>query len=78
MEKKVVCQIENGVDSLMRVVGLLKRKQFDIKDVNMTNNDNTGYSLLEITLIENLRLSALNALHQLEKIEDANNIRIIN
>lgn len=78
MEKKVVCQIENGIDSLMRVVGLLKRKQFDIKKVNMINNENTGYSLLEITLLENIRLSAMNAMHQLEKIEDANNIRIVN
>ena len=78
MEKKVVCQVENGVDSLMRIVGLLKRKRFDIKEVNMTNNDNTGGSLLEITLLETIKLGALNAMHQLEKIEDANNIRIIN
>ncbi|MCT4564627.1 MAG: ACT domain-containing protein [Maledivibacter sp.] len=78
MEKKLSCRVDNGLETLIRVVGLLKRKRFDIRSVNMEGIENSQYSNLEITIRDGLNLGVNQAINQMEKLVNVHEIREIN
>lgn len=78
MDKKLSCRVDNGLETLIRVVGLLKRKRFDIRSVNMENIENSQYSNLEITIKDELNLGVNQAINQMEKLVNVHEIREIN
>lgn len=78
LEKKLSCRVDNGLEALIRVVGLLKRKRFDIRSVNMEEIENSQYSNLEITIWDELNLGVNQAISQMEKLVNVHEIREIN
>lgn len=78
LEKKLSCRVDNGLETLIRVVGLLKRKRFDIRSVNMEGIENSQYSNLEITIRDGLNLGVNQAINQMEKLVNVHEIREIN
>jgi len=75
MLKKIYASTDYGIDSLVRVVGTLRRKEFDIVGVSM-DSISEETSELCITLREHAKLNAEYAKYQLEKIIDIENIQI--
>lgn len=78
LDKKLSCRVDNGLEALIRVVGLLKRKRFDISSVNMEKIENSQYSNLEITIKDELNLGVNQAINQMEKLMNVHEIREIN
>lgn len=78
MEKKVLCRVDSGLETLMRVVGLLKRKRFDIKSVNMEEIKNSRFSNLEIILTDEFNLGFEQAINQMEKLVNVHDIKEVN
>ncbi|MCG8539585.1 MAG: ACT domain-containing protein [Clostridia bacterium] len=75
MEKKVLCRVDSGLETLMRVVGLLKRKRFDIRSVNMEEIKDSSFSNLEIILRDEFNLGFEQAISQMEKLISVHDIR---
>ncbi|SHJ62099.1 ACT domain-containing protein [Paramaledivibacter caminithermalis] len=78
MDKKLLCRVDSGLEALIRVVGLLKRKRFDIRSVNLEEIENSQYSNLEITLKDGLEHGIKQAINQMEKLVNVYDIREIN
>lgn len=78
MEKKVLCRVDSGLETLARVVGLLKRKRFDIKSVSMEEINNSRFSNLELILKDEFNLGFEQAINQMEKLVNVHDIREIN
>jgi len=78
LEKKVLCRVDSGLETLMRVVGLLKRKRFDIKSVNMEEIKNSRFSSLEIILKDEFNLGFEQAINQMEKLVNVHDITEVN
>ncbi|WP_026895298.1 ACT domain-containing protein [Clostridiisalibacter paucivorans] len=68
MDKKVCVRVDNGLDVLMRVVGVLKRKRFQVKGVNMENLEDANFANLTIILEENMELTAEKCINQMKKL----------
>lgn len=69
---KVHAKVDNGVDTLLRVVSVLRRKEFDISDVNLTNGTD-----LEITLHPDAVNDAMKAKSQMEKLVGLKDINVL-
>lgn len=78
MEKKLLCRVDSGLETLIRVVGLLKRKRFDVKGVNMKEINNSSFSNLEITLNDELNFGIEQAINQMEKLLNVHEVKEIN
>lgn len=67
MERFLKAKADHGVDTLLKVVGVLRRKEFMVSDVKMTSPPN-ACSHLEIRLENTSELSCNRAVAHLEKI----------
>lgn len=78
MEKRVLCTVDSGLGTLARVVGLLKRKRYEIKSVNMEEIKNSSLSNLELILKDEFNLGFEQAINQMRKLENVHEIKEIN
>ncbi|WP_066507199.1 ACT domain-containing protein [Abyssisolibacter fermentans] len=78
MQKTIKAQLKNGLDSLVRVTNILRKKEFNIKDISMTSTSNRCCSDLIITIYENEGLGVKQVINQMEKIIDIYEIREVN
>ena len=67
MERFLQAKADHGVDTLLKVVGVLRRKEFMVSDVKMTSPPN-ACSQLEIRLGDATEVSCTRAVAHLEKI----------
>ena len=68
MYKTISAKVEHGIDALVRVTNTLRRKEFKIKGLVMTEGETSGYSNLRITIEEYSNLGIEQAMMQLRKI----------
>ncbi len=78
MEKKVLCRVDSGLETLVRVVGLLKRKRFEVRSVSMEEIKNSNFSNLEIILKDEFNLGFEQAIQQMEKLVSVHDVTEIN
>lgn len=76
MERFLQANADHGVDTLLKVVGVLRRKEFGVSDVKMTSPKESIYSKLEIHLDQNTDQVLNKALAHLEKIVGLRDVRI--
>ncbi|AHM56230.1 hypothetical protein EAL2_c09310 [Peptoclostridium acidaminophilum DSM 3953] len=69
MERMLSLKVESGMETLLRVVGVLRRKEFDIKNLQMDFSQCGGSSLL-ITLNDSEKQGLKQAIKQMEKLVD--------
>jgi len=68
MYKTISAKVEHGIDALVRVTNTLRRKEFQIRELIMTEGEINGYSDLRITIEEVSNLGIEQAMMQLRKI----------
>jgi len=68
MYKTISAKVEHGIDALVRVANTLRRKEFKIKGLVMTEGTIDGYSDLRITIEEYSNLGIEQAMMHLKKI----------
>ena len=68
MYKTISAKVEHGIDALVRVTNTLRRKEFQIRGLVMTEVEVGGYSDLMITIEEATNLGIEQAMMQLRKI----------
>ncbi|MFT5874113.1 MAG: acetolactate synthase-1/3 small subunit [Clostridium sp.] len=68
MYRTISAKAEQGIDVLVRVTNTLRRKEFQIKGLVMTECEIGGYSDLKITIDEGYNLGIEQAMMQLRKI----------
>lgn len=68
MYKTISARTSNGMDALVRVTNTLRRKEFQIRGLVMTEVQIGGYSDLMITIEEASNLGIEQAMMQLRKI----------
>lgn len=77
MEKCLHAKVDNGVDTLLKVVGVLRRKEFDVSDITMTSLSESKSSNLLIRLGSSTDKTMSKAMEHLEKIIGVSDIRIL-
>ncbi len=78
MNSTVHARVDNGMEVLLRVVGLLKRKRFNIKSINMEEIKDSHYSNLVITFENDLNNGVTRAISQMEKLIDVHEVMELN
>lgn len=68
MDKFLQANADYGVDTLLKVVGVLRRKEFLVSDVKMTSPSESKSSKLEIRLENSTDINFDRAMAHLEKI----------
>lgn len=76
MRTQVTAKLDDGVNTMLRVVGTLRRKEFGILDVEMKDLKDRAGSELTITLDGDGNLTR-RAMNQMEKVYGVNNIRML-
>lgn len=77
MEKCLHAKVDNGVDTLLKVIGVLRRKEFDVSDITMTSLSESKSSNLLIRLGSSTDKTMSKAMEHLEKIIGVSDIRIL-
>jgi acetolactate synthase-1/3 small subunit len=68
MYKTISAKVDLGIDALVRVTNTLRRKEFQIRGLTMTEGESGGYSDLMITIEEGSNLGIEQAMMQLRKM----------
>lgn len=68
MERYLEAKADHGVDTLLKVVGVLRRKEFMVKDVKMSSPKESRFSELEIHLLQEAENTMELAKAHLEKV----------
>jgi acetolactate synthase-1/3 small subunit len=68
MYKTISAKVDQGIESLVRVTNTLRRKEFQIRGLTMTESKIGGYSDLMITIEEGSNLGIEQAMMQLRKM----------
>lgn len=68
MYKTISAKAEHGIDALVRVTNILKRKEFQIRGLVMTECEIAGHSDLMITIEEDTNLGIEQAMMHLRKV----------
>jgi acetolactate synthase-1/3 small subunit len=68
MYKTISAKMDEGIDALVRVANTLRRKEFQIRGLKMTEGEIGGYSDLMITIEEGSNLGIEQAMMQLRKM----------
>ena len=68
MYKIISAKMDNGIEALVRVTNTLRRKEFQIRGITMTEGEIGGYSDLRITIEEGSNLGIEQAIMQLRKM----------
>lgn len=69
MCRTVSFKVSSGMDSAVRVLTTLRRKQFDVKEFTMKETE-TGQSELKVTLEDEKKLGLDRAILQMRKLVD--------
>ncbi len=75
MNKVVYAKVNNGLEVLNRIVGLLKRKRFNVNSVYMERLENSNYAHLQISIEDNLDMGINQAINLLEKLVDVYEVK---
>ncbi|WDV45953.1 ACT domain-containing protein [Clostridiaceae bacterium M8S5] len=78
MTKCISARLDNGLESLVRVTNILRRKEFKIKDIKMTSSTEDCHSELVLTIYENEKLGIKQAINQMKKVHDVCDIKEVN
>jgi len=73
MERMLSVKVDSGMESLLRVVGVLRRKEFSITNLKMDLSD-CGASSLLITINDGERHGFVQAVKHMEKLVDVSEI----
>lgn len=76
MRTQVSARLDDGVNTMLRVVGTLRRKEFGILNVEMRDIKDKAESELTITL-DGDGDQTLRAMNQMEKVYGVKNIRML-
>lgn len=76
MRTQVSARLDDGVNTMLRVVGTLRRKEFGILNVEMRDIKDKAESELTITL-DGDDDQTLRAMNQMEKVYGVKNIRML-
>lgn len=76
MDKYLLANADHGVDTLLKAVGVLRRKAIKIHDVKMTSVPEQVYAQLEIHLEQTTDHAYMQALAQLNKIVGLRDVQI--
>jgi acetolactate synthase-1/3 small subunit len=76
MRTQVTAKLDDGVNTMLRVVGTLRRKEFGIVDVEMKDLKDKAGTELTITLDGDCDLTQ-RAMNQMEKVYGVNNIKML-
>lgn len=76
MKTQVRARLSDGVNTMIRVVSTLRRKEFGIVDLEMTSADPVEFSQLLITL-KGDRNDNMRAVHQMEKVYGVTEIELL-
>ncbi len=76
MRTQVTAKLDDGVNTMLRVVGTLRRKEFGILDLELKELEDRAQSELTITLSGDGELTR-RAMYQMEKVYGVNNIRML-
>jgi acetolactate synthase-1/3 small subunit len=68
MYKTISAKVDQGIDALVRVTNTLRRKEFQIRGLMMSEGELGGYSDLMITIEEGSNLGIEQAMMQLRKM----------
>ncbi len=77
MTKTLYACLNNGTDSLLRLVSTLRRKEFDVRNITMESNENAEFSTLLITIDEKSNLGIDQAIKVMNKLTDISEIKEI-
>jgi acetolactate synthase regulatory subunit len=78
MTKVIHADLDAGIDSLMRVLGVMRRKDYQVTDVRFSDCCEAEKTSVAITMLERVDKEAVTAGIQLEKIFGVSNVRITN
>ncbi|WP_430885427.1 ACT domain-containing protein [Fusibacter sp. JL216-2] len=76
MRTQVTAKLEDGVNTMLRVVGTLRRKEFYVLDVEMRDLSGKAGSELTLTLDGDGDLTR-RAVHQMEKVYGVSGIKML-
>jgi acetolactate synthase regulatory subunit len=76
MKKVIHADLNAGIDSLMRVLSVIRRKDYQITDINVNDCCTAGKAQVAIAMMERSDGEAVSAGIQLEKIFSVSNVRI--
>ncbi|WIF96225.1 ACT domain-containing protein [Caminicella sporogenes] len=68
-------RVDAGLEVLTRVVGVLKRKRFNVTSVKMEQIENSNFADLTITLQDCFNIDINRAISQLEKLVDVYEVK---
>ncbi|SHJ49429.1 ACT domain-containing protein [Tepidibacter formicigenes] len=74
MENRVYAKLNQGIDSFIRVTSVLRRKEFNIKELNMTSNN--SFINLDI-LLEDEGCLVNKMVDQMSKLVDVKEIKVL-
>lgn len=69
MCKKISFKVNNGMDSALRVLTTLRRKQFDVREFSMVQLDSNN-SLFEVSIEDKQKENVDRAILQVKKLVD--------
>jgi len=76
MENRVYARLDQGVDSFLRVATTLRRKEFNIKALNMVSSSGDSDVNMEV-LVEGSRHSASDVVNCILKLADVKEVRVL-
>jgi len=74
MEGRVYARLDQGVDSFLRVAATLRRKEFNIKALNMVSSENSGVDM-EVQ-VDNCERTINDVVNVILKLADVKEVRI--
>lgn len=74
MEGRVYARLDQGVDSFLRVATTLRRKEFNIKALNMVSSDNSGVDM--VVQVDNCERTVNDVVNVILKLADVKEVRI--
>ncbi len=76
MNNKVYAKAVDGMDGLIRVIGVLRRKEFDVQDVILKKSEDSEFSNLVITIDAQNQTAMKRAVNQIEKIMNVYDVKL--
>ena len=77
MRERIYAEVENGTDALLRAVSLLRKKEFQIVDLDLKLRESSVISDLYITVEGSEENKRMKARDLMEKLYDFKNIKCI-
>jgi acetolactate synthase regulatory subunit len=74
MEGRVYARLDQGLDSFLRVATTLRRKEFNIKALNMVSSDNSGVDM--VVQVDNCERTVNDVVNVILKLADVKEVRI--